>query len=84
MATHNPVTTAFAGPNSTTTIHFHCPCGTNRRELIINGPDNLSPVSRFTAAIRRLHEQGRWPVADLELGAAQDDGWGAPRNETAA
>ena len=81
-ATHKPVTTILDGPNNTATVHFHCPCGTNRRELVITG---ASPIERFTSAIRAMHARGAWPAPADDLGDAETAGWGPPAwDDTAA
>lgn len=74
MSAHRPVTTCFAGHRETTIVYFYCPCGVSRR-LVAVGTD-IHPVERFTAAIRRLHEVGVWPPAEVDLGDAEDAGWG--------
>lgn len=78
---HSPVTTILVGENQTATVHFHCPCGTNRRELLLDTHNH--PPGRFAAAIRRLHEHGAWPApaTDAHNGAGAE--WGPEPEETA-
>lgn len=64
MADHRPVTTTFRGER-TAAVHFHCPCGVNRRITIVTNFD-VHPIDRFTAALRRLHERGAWPQPEPE------------------
>lgn len=64
MPEHRSVTTTIAGPRGTVTVHFHCPCGVDRQEIVVTGLDEVHPVSRYTAAIRNLHRRGNWPPAE--------------------
>lgn len=56
---HRPITTIVAGNNETARVHFHCPCGTNRVELIADTRNHAT--DRYTAALRRLHTRDAWP-----------------------
>lgn len=81
MADHHPVVTTIGAGNGITVVHFYCPCGTNRREVLLD--TSAHPAPRFTAAIRRLHERGQWPPADIDLGDAAAAGWGQPTEDAA-
>lgn len=63
--THRPVTSTFAA-DRTTSVHFYCPCGVSRRLVVCNS--DVHPLARFTSALRRLHERGMWPVAEVNAG----------------
>lgn len=71
MAEHRAVTTTIAGNGGTVVVHFHCPCGIDRQEVIVIGVDGVHPTGRFTAAIRSLHERARWP-ADMASELSED------------
>lgn len=81
MPDHRPVTTVLARDHNTATVHFHCPCGTNRTDTILDTHNH--PADRYTAAIRRLHTTGRWPTPDLEPVDAETYGWPPAKDDAA-
>lgn len=81
MAAHNPVTTILARDRNIAHIHFHCPCGTNRTETILDTHNH--PAGRYTAAIRRLHARGAWPAPAAEPGDADAYGWPPAKDSSA-
>ena len=82
MADHHPVVSTIVAGNGITVVHFYCPCGTNRREVLLDTAAH--PASRFTRAVRVLHERGQWPKPDIDLGDAVAAGWPPPKTEEAA
>ena len=81
MADHHPVVSTILAGDGITVVHFYCPCGTNRRDVLLNTATH--PVARYTRALRHLHEQGQWPPVDVDLGGAEDSGGPFPKDTAA-